>query len=348
MKNMKKYSFLAILSVILFAGCYNEGALTPTKLDKITGKFEFPQGTSEADEIFERIFEKYGTQVIYKDFTEADLNRSWMSPTGNMSTTPATYEYITDPDALLEAARTIEDKILGLMPEDVMRRVLRSYPYIYLTDNLKSYDMAGEAYVEFFYPVRALDGITINLQLNADADDYVYKVYYPLRIALEFFNQAFSQGLITVPEEFYSLYGPQENGRLVTFQRSLEDPSSYDNYWARQGRLPYIGSFTGVANLSKTYLWRQNSLLEPLTADNRETPWFFVFLSTDRNWRTYDDGQGVVDNTNQGVFYDCPRIVDRLELFYDSMQEQGIDFDEIQRRLYDDEDDNSTVVTNPW
>ena len=348
---MKRYYYTALLAALLLTGCYSEDAIKPTQLESMLDKFDFPQGTSEADEIFERIFEKYGTKVIYKDFTKMDVERAWINQAdasqGGIAT-ETTFGYITDPDDLLEAARTIEDKIIGLLPEDVMKKVLRAYPYIYLTDKLRQYNLIGVADTICIYPVKALDGIAINLEINADPDDYTYKVYYPLRIAMEFFNQAIMQKFITIPEEFYTMNGPIANGYLRSFQRSAEDPLLYDNYWARQGRIPHIGSIKGLASLSKTYQWNINTRVEPLTVLDRDTPWCFVFLSTDRNWCTYDDVQGVVDNTTQGIFYDCPRIVERLELFYNAMKQQGIDFDDIQRRLYDNPDDYSTVDTNPW
>jgi hypothetical protein len=339
---------MAVLAALVLAGCHGEKDLVPTQLGSITDKFDFPQGTSEADEIFERIYEKYGTKVIYKDFTVMDLERSWVSQVDSGGgEVKYMFDYVTDPDKLLEAARTFENKIFGLMPEETVRTIMRAYPYIYLLDNLH-YQQAGKVYTEIIYPVKPLDGIAVNLQLGAAADDYTAKVYHPVRLAAEFLARGVVRGTIEIPAEFNDLKGTMQVGNLTSFLVVSADPERYDNYWARQGRLPFI-STSGMAGVGKTSKGQQNvPMNKDLSDTQRDVPWAFIFLSTDRNWRTYDDQRGVMDDTNTGVFYDCPRLVERLEVLTRAMKEQGIDFDEIQRRLYDDPDDNSTVVTNPW
>lgn len=383
---MKKY-FLPLLTALLLAGCYNEGELAPSQLDGIGSKFNFPQGTTQADEIFKRIYEKYGTKVIYKDFTEQDLQRGWVN-SAQSSAVVYEYDYITDEADLLEAAMIIEEKILGLFPEETMKKVLRSYPYIYLTDNLHSITQSLVGPVTDYlsiYPIRALDGIGINLQLDhlpktdaqieaeirvanqtvvnnggvgkteaqllADIDTavkkqkYRFRVYHPLRIAVEFYNQAFYKGWITVSEDFYKK-GELGTTLLRSYNRSTEDPAIYDNYWARQGRMPFVSPLNGVPFMSKSWSWQNQIAISPLTGKYIEIPFCLIFLATDRNWRTYDDVKGVPDETLTGIFYDCPLLTNRLQIYYDEMKEQGIDCDKIQRILY--ETGNVGINTNPW
>ncbi len=356
MKSMKKYGFMAVLAALLLTGCYSEDPLKATEMEGLSSKFDFPQGTTEADAVFERIYEKFGTQVIYKDFTERDLLRSWTLPSGYAGgDLTYLYKYVTDPDKLLEAALTIEKKVFGLLPEDIMKEVLKPYPYLYLTDDLRLIMMGGRIDdPTMLYPVKALDGLGINLQLDAAPDDYTYKVFFPLRLAVEFFIQAFNKKLITMSPEFYAMKGSTTTS-LRSYVRAMSDPLQYDNYWARQGYLQLISFDKGIPKdgLGKTGKagdYQSNSAIPPLTEVDKEIPWFFIFLSTDRNWRTYDDvnaGPGD-DGTLSGIFYDCPMLVNRLELYTAEMKRQGIDFEEIQRILYDDPTDNSTVVTNPW
>lgn len=339
------------LAAVMLAACHREKELTPTPVS-VADKFPFPQeGTpADAQAVLDEIYELYGVKVIYKDFTEKDLNRSWLSPSSGAEST-YTWDEL-EGDKLRAAAETLRDKVFGLLPAEIVKVAAKSCPYLYLTDNLlwDVQTMGGGGVVQYTiptYPQRALDGMAVNLQMDANPDDYKYKVFYPALIAGEFFNQAFNLGAITLSKEFYSMLGPIRAG-LYDYNLAARE-NDPERYWARQGHIPRVdvrsGNIgAGKIRVTKSFAFTPHMGRAPLTGTYAEIPDTFLFLCLDRNWRTYDDEQGVPnDNTLTGVFYDCPRLVDRLELFTAEMARQGIDFDEIQEKLYA----GTTVNTDP-
>ena len=72
-------------ALILAAGFFilgscsdDEDTITPSgNYSPLRG--DFPQGDSEYDQIIKSISEEYGVYLLYKDVTEQDLNRDWMS-----------------------------------------------------------------------------------------------------------------------------------------------------------------------------------------------------------------------------------------------------------------------------
>lgn len=93
------YTLTAIVAMITaFGSCSDdEGAITPSgNYSPIRG--EFPQGDSEYDDIIKTISEEYGVYLLYKDITEQDLNRDWVS-TGTGDLYVAGYEEDRDKGA---------------------------------------------------------------------------------------------------------------------------------------------------------------------------------------------------------------------------------------------------------
>ena len=78
---MKKYYILITitLALLFFSACGDEEKLTPSDIDSMS-RFEFPEGDSEADQIFSDIYDKFGVQVIYKNWVEKDWTKSWTNP----------------------------------------------------------------------------------------------------------------------------------------------------------------------------------------------------------------------------------------------------------------------------
>lgn len=79
MKRFFYSAFIIMAGVLVFGSCSDdEGAITPSgNYSPIRG--EFPQGDSEYDDVIKEISEKYGVYLLYKDITEQDLNRTWVS-----------------------------------------------------------------------------------------------------------------------------------------------------------------------------------------------------------------------------------------------------------------------------
>ena len=78
---MKKHlltTAIILASILLFSACYNEEEITPSgNYSPIRGGF--PQGVSQYDTTIYNIKQEYGVYLLYKDITEEDLNRDWVS-----------------------------------------------------------------------------------------------------------------------------------------------------------------------------------------------------------------------------------------------------------------------------
>ncbi len=353
---MKKYLLLTICAFIMCA-CYKEDKITPSLIGGAADKFDFPQEGTPVDvqAVLDEIYEDYGVKVIYKDFTSMDLNRAWLSPTTGVGS-EITWEYITDNDKLLEAVTTLRDKVFGLLPAEIMKPALKAFPYIYLLDNLQQHTrvLGGGTVTTAYaiYPTRALDGMAVNLQLDAEPDNYLYKVYFPVYIAGEFFNQAFYLGNITLSKTlFVDVMSDAMRAGMWSYNWTNDGMPSHNGvasspemYWARQGWVPRINTVSGIPQVSKGSTHTASPGRAPLTGTWAEVPETFIYLCVDRNWRTFDDEEGVAnDGTLTGVFYDCPKLIERLELFTSEMAAQGIDFEEIQEKLYA----GTTITTYP-
>lgn len=81
MTAMKRYINLTAIMLLLafaFTACSEEDAITPSgNYSPIRGGF--PQGDTEYDSIINSIKNEYGVYLLYKDITEEDLNRDWVS-----------------------------------------------------------------------------------------------------------------------------------------------------------------------------------------------------------------------------------------------------------------------------
>ena len=333
---MKLYHLFALLLYVsLLTGCYKEAPLVPTQMGSVADKFDFPQGTASYDEVFQRINNEYGIKVIYKDFTENDINRAWQSPTGGEISVGYIWNYLVDEQQLNTVAAILEQKVFPLLPDTIMKAASQAYPYMYLMDKL--YAPSNMAHFAL-YPVNAFDGITVNLEATADSDNYSYRVFFPLRVAVEYFMFAFNKGMIPdLPSSFYTAVGSVSIFNYVSRYWAATRPDRYNDYWARNGELPSISSYSGRITIGQYSGWMRSSALPPITGSSWEVPYFFMYLSLDPNWRAnFDTG---------GVFEDCDRLKTRVEMFYNYMKGYGIDFDKIQEILY-----SGTTVDkrSPW
>ncbi len=78
---MKKFLYSAailIMGLTAITACSSEDDITPSgNYSPLRGPF--PQGDSEYDDIILDISKEYGVYLLYKDVTEQDLNRDWVS-----------------------------------------------------------------------------------------------------------------------------------------------------------------------------------------------------------------------------------------------------------------------------
>ena len=79
MKRIIKTTVITLAALLSFNACSeNEDAITPSgNYSPIRGGF--PQGDSRYDSLINDIKNEYGVYLIYKDITEEDLNRDWVS-----------------------------------------------------------------------------------------------------------------------------------------------------------------------------------------------------------------------------------------------------------------------------
>ena len=78
MKRFIKGAIFLLAGLILFNACDDEENITPSgNYSPIRGGF--PQGNTEYDSLINDIKQEYGVYLLYKDITEEDLNRDWVS-----------------------------------------------------------------------------------------------------------------------------------------------------------------------------------------------------------------------------------------------------------------------------
>lgn len=78
---MKKYLLtitILLAGAALFSSCNEDEEIIPTG-DYSPIRGGFPQGTTKYDSLIYDIKQEYGVYLIYKDITEEDLNRDWVS-----------------------------------------------------------------------------------------------------------------------------------------------------------------------------------------------------------------------------------------------------------------------------
>ncbi|MCL2561610.1 MAG: hypothetical protein FWE10_04745 [Rikenellaceae bacterium] len=333
-----KSCYLFVLSAfLLVVGCYSEPAIIPSNVGGAADKFDFPQGMSPADAIFVDIYERFGVKVIYKDFTQLDIDRAWTSSSGG-TVSPYQWNFITDEQQLLEAATVIDQKVLSLLPQDIVRASLIPYPYMYLTNNLRRNIGAGQVTHYAVYPTKALDGMTVNFHVTGASDDF-RRVSFPALVLLDIFINAVHEGMVTMPDAWFG--NVVRDGDVRSYNFVMANPDRYEWFWGRQGHIPLVSLITGRISTSKETSFSSKSVasgtsVQPLNRSNYEMAFFFIYLCLDQNWRwLFEPGN---------LLHDSPRSRERLEQFNDHMRDvYGIDFDVIRAKLYE----GSTVDTSP-
>ena len=316
-------NYLLLLSTIFLLACYSERPLTPSEMETVGDRFPFPQGTGFADEVFQRIYQRTGSKIIYKDFTEAHVNRTWVYSTP-MGLARYTWTQFREQAALDAAAVMLENRVFALLPDHILRLGLQGFPYLYLTEGgVRIHDSRFPV-----HPTNALDAMTISMNPTAPLDHFGYQVFFPARIAMQIFTQAFLRSDITLPDAWFTTdIGDAHNVHMVSYAVAARDPERHHLFWARQGHLPFI-NLHGPIHLGRNTGRQMQGALPILGGPYRDVPWFFLYLALDLNWREHFN--------LGGVFYNCPRLYRRLTTFYNVMKEHGIYFSEMHRILYEE------------
>ena len=327
----KLVTLVTLATLLSLQACHKEAALTPTQLASATSKFDFPQGTSPTDNVIAEIYEQYGVKLIYKAFTQRDVDRAWKSPDGDsFISTRCEWSYLDENTQLETAIDVLKEKVFGLLPDAVIKAGLRACPYLYVVENIHYAEGSREQMS--VYPTKGLDSWMVNVALaHRQPNNYSMRVVYPAQILCEIFVYAYAAGAITMPPEFFA--GLDTRGvTLKSYNAAVAagpGTPEYENYWARRGFPPFVSPigriFTGKSQSSCAVT---ATIMPPLTEDTREISQFFLFLCLDNHWEEYFD--------QDNIFDDCPKLNARLYLFNNRMKEEyGVDFEAIRSKLYE-------------
>lgn len=139
----KLFNILIIFALATaLTACSDDETLTPSAVDTMS-RFEFPEGDSEYDKIFEQIYEEHGVQIIYQNWTEKDWEKAWKDPglTGVSSSYYGTHPSNGVIDTLSIVAEFVRDDIFKHISPELTRKTLR--PYIYLVNGYHTFFSFG-------------------------------------------------------------------------------------------------------------------------------------------------------------------------------------------------------------
>lgn len=176
--------------------CGKEDPLTPTPMyDDLL--FEFPQDNKEYDRDIQKIQEKFGTYVIYKDITGNLLNRAWINlyPTMSFVAGPVKEEHVS------YYVDWLNSNFFRYFDSEVF---LRFFPkYFFLVDGLHR-EEAGVAKSHTVSMTEGVDFWAFSLQTNsAGVIQSFEEKLARIRFAYALIKSAFAQGYIEVPASFY-------------------------------------------------------------------------------------------------------------------------------------------------
>jgi hypothetical protein len=262
---MKKY--LLTITIILaglasFSACQEEEIIVPSG-DYSPIRGGFPQGTTKHDSLIYDIKQEYGVYLLYKDITEEDLNRDWVSVgTGDLYV--AGYEDERD------------DRSWNLPIEQLPFYV--DYFYNYIFPNISS-DFAKSSFPVKIYMIHNLrteprdfgeenngggtdtdpyksiklgnfDNWAISFKeeiFNGQDTEYALKQQRCIFMLQAMYN-AMDKGEITSPDEFWTGFDFSQDKKM-----DHKDPSK-DNYKYKLGFIDDINDNYGTGVMKQ--LWR--------------------------------------------------------------------------------------------
>ncbi len=264
---MKKHLFTAAIilaSLVTLCACHEEDEIVPSgNYSPIRGGF--PQGTSQYDSLIYDIKQEYGVYLLYKDITEEDLNRDWVSAgTGDIYV--AGYE-----DERNDWSWNLPDEHLPfyvnyfnnyIFPNISQEFAKSSFPVkIYMIHNLRteprdfgedSSDNGGGTTVDPYKTIKLgnFDNWAISFKeeiINATDNDTILKQQRCV-FMIEAIKNAMDKGEITSPDEFWTGFDFGEDKKM-----DHENPSKA-NYKYKLGFIDDINDNFGTG--VKKQLWR--------------------------------------------------------------------------------------------
>ena len=264
---MKKHLFTAAIilaSLATLCACYEEEEITPSgNYSPIRGGF--PQGDSKYDSLIYDIKQEYGVYLLYKDITEEDLNRDWVS-VGTGDIFVAGYDEERE-----DAAWNLPDEHLPfyvdyfynyIFPNINQDFAKSSFPVkIYMIHNLRteprdfgedSGENAGGTTLDPYKTIKLgnFDNWAISFKeeiINAADNDSILKQQRCV-FMIEAIKNAMSKGEITSPDEFWTGFDFSE-GKKIDYK-----DQSKENYKYKLGFIDVPNDNFGTGQLKQ--VWR--------------------------------------------------------------------------------------------
>lgn len=229
MKMKHLYKIISVLTVALAASsCYKEDPIvaTPMRDDLL---FEFPQDNQDYDRRIQKIQEKYGTYVIYKDIDQNLLNRAWINlyPSMTLVADPVKEEHIN----------YYLDQLQAHLFDYCDSELMKSYfpKYFFLVNNLhrvdngvdKAHMVAKTDGVDFWaFSLKEKDGVmqTVNIRQAR------------LTLAYALIKNAFDEGKIQVPASFYD--GVDYKNPI--YDAIYSDGTAHEWHYQQRGFVKYV------------------------------------------------------------------------------------------------------------
>ena len=224
--------YLYCLFGCLFLSCYSEDKLVADKEGEGGMRYEFPQGNNSWDKDLEEIQKEFGIYIIYKDFEETDLNRSWTGALGEGSTYFG--ESLNDEQAEF-MTKFMKNHIFAYLTPQATRKVLPMY--YYMVYSFRSMGWGGY----WYFGKNKFDGMdywSICMYSDNPEEGSFYKKIVPPSteeeyficrgtILMEILERAVKKGTIEIPEQFHE--GFDYTSAVNSYDENAE------NYYKRRG-----------------------------------------------------------------------------------------------------------------
>ena len=328
--------FISTLTIILaglvsFTSCHKEEEIVPSgNYSPIRGGF--PQGTSKYDSLIYDIKQEYGVYLIYKDITEEDLNRDWVSVgTGDLYV--AGYEderNLGAWDLPQEQLPFYVDYFYNYIFPNISREFANSsFPVkIYMIHNLRTEprdfgeDSGANSGGTTLDPYKTIklgnfDNWAISFKneiINGSDTEYALKQMRCV-FMIEAIKNAVSKGEITSPDEFWTGFDFGTDKKMEHYD------SLKDNYKYKLGFVDVPNDNFGTGQLKQ--LWRP---METITScyywEKGKYEQYDLFKAYIKNamWLTPEEFEERYPSDKY------PMIKEKYEIVTDHMKEQyGID-----------------------
>ena len=320
-----------LAGTVMFSSCHEDEEIIPTG-DYSPIRGGFPQGTSEYDSLIYDIKQEFGVYLLYKDITEEDLNRDWVS-VGTGDIYVGGYEEERDDRSWnlpQEHLPFYVDYFYNYIFPNISREFANtSFPVkIYMIHNLRteprdfgedSGENAGGTALDPYKTIKLgnFDNWAISFKdeiINGEDTEYALK---QLRCVfmIEAIKNAMGKGEITSPDEFWTGFDFSTDKKM-----DHVDPSK-DNYKYKLGFIDVPNDNFGTGQLKQ--LWRpMETILSCYYWEKGKYEQYDLFKAYVKNamWLTPEEFEERYPKSRY------PMLTEKYEIVVKHMKEQyGID-----------------------